>query len=102
LFANTRITVKFVELPSGIGCRVFEDHLCVTERTLTLDDTVALTRASLTATPLRENDPRLKLVEDIRDSIVKVEASTGRQWLVLDALRRVSMRKWRHRRALAA
>ena len=102
MLVNSRLVVKLFKLPSGMDCHLVDDCFRVADTKLTVPDVVELTRACLTELPLRVRDERLKLVNEIRESLIKEEPRTGRRWVVLDALRQVSMRKWRSRQWQAA
>jgi hypothetical protein len=90
------------KLPSGIECRLSNDVVVVAGTQLALEDVAALFRIFFTALPLRPNDIRLCLIDEIRASLVKEEVKTHRRWVVLDALRSVSLRKMLSRPKAAA
>jgi len=88
-----------VKLPSGIDCSVDAASIDLGKVDLDEADVVALIRVFFTTQPLKRNDLRLGLLEEIRGAIVKSDETTGQRWLVLNALRAVSLRKLRtHRR----
>lgn len=45
-----------------------------------------LCRIFLVATPLGKNDVRLKLMEQIRETVVREDRPSGLRWLVLNTL----------------
>lgn len=51
----------------------------------------------LTEMPLVKDDVRLALVNEVRECVIKENPATHERWIVLDALRSVSMKKWRSR-----
>lgn len=65
--------------------------------TIEAEDAFTLVRELLTLTPLQPNDPRLKFIEELREMVIRQDDHQER-WIVLDALRAVSVRKLRARR----
>ena len=95
--ANVEHLVKSTTLPNGTKCVAIGEHLRIGTTVLALPDLVELTRFYMSEIPLRTNDARFKLIDEIRESLVREEPVTGRRWVVLDALRNVSLSKWRNR-----
>lgn len=93
--------VKSFTLPNGTKCAVEDSHLRIGRTVLAIPDIALVVRICFTEIPLQADDARLKLIDEIRESLVKEEPGTGRRWIVLDALRNVSLLKWRKRRQIA-
>jgi len=87
-----------MKLPRGKQVSVYNEGVFqLQDIYLNMEDLAELTRLYLTVVPLGINDVRLRLLEEIRGAIVKSEKMTGMRWLVLNALRAVSLRKIRSR-----
>lgn len=93
--------VKSFRLPNGTKCAVEGSHLHIGRTILTVQDIAQVVRIYFTEIPLQVDDARIKLIDEIREALVKEEPGTGRRWIVLDALRNVSLLKWRKRRQVA-
>lgn len=51
------------------------------------EDTAAMVRIFMTATPLVKDDVRLLLIEEIRSSTVREDRPSGLRWIVLGIAR---------------
>jgi len=85
-----------VKLPNGIDYVVNANGTVgLANSLLAPKDMAALIRAFFTAIPLKPDDVRRDLIEDIRGSIVIVETKTKKEWVALNPFRDVSLKRAR-------
>lgn len=75
--------MKLFDLPNHKGCRIEGLNLRVGRVTLQPEDTAELVRVYLTSEPLIADDPRLKLLDEVRATVIKQDRPSGQRWLIL-------------------